>query len=263
MNTENNCKIKIKIAKVRMALGSISKEGQAQIGIAKYKYLTLDSIYEALLPIEKEIGLVRYQSAEIIEIGGRLINRTTTSFIDADTGYSMDVKYDIPVLIEVQLNKDGKPRSTEMQAFGSFLSYAQRYVIKCIYGIASGEDDEQVLIDRANNTQKPAPKKEERFYVDLKSEKVTNYLQVQLQAGKSPSAIVGSMIDVKKCGMQNTDEVLDWLNNNIPVVKLEVLKPDAIVPSREEMVKDYQEGGTEEVIKPAPVDIFDKNNDNW
>lgn len=262
MNTENNCKIKIKIAKVRMALGSISKEGQAQIGIAKYKYLTLDSIYEALLPIEKEIGLVRYQSAEIIEIGGRLINRTTTSFIDADTGYSMDVKYDIPVLIEVQLNKDGKPRSTEMQAFGSFLSYAQRYVIKCIYGIASGEDDEQVLIDRANNTQKPTPKKEERVYINLKDEKVTNYLKDQLQAGNSPSTIVGVLIK-KKGAMENTSEVLEWLNNNIPVVKLEVLKPDAIVPSREEMVKDYQEGGTEEVIKPAPVDIFDKNNDNW
>ena len=120
-------KIYKKLLEVKKELGSISKD--AANNFHKYKYATLSNILKNLNPLLEKNGL-------FLKIEDTKLDENTLRFwltiIDTSTGEFTRAKYDV--------DKD-KGNSNPVQAFGSTMTYGQRYILGAFFGIPFDDED--------------------------------------------------------------------------------------------------------------------------
>lgn len=104
-------------------------------------YATLSSVLEAIKPATKH-GLSHTQTCE--RIGEQIILVTT---LRHDGGY--EVRSELPLVL-----------GNDWQKFGSAFTYARRYALMAIYGIASADDDDDGERAVGAAPQAPGPKAE-------------------------------------------------------------------------------------------------------
>lgn len=92
----------------------------------KNKYADLKSVREAVLPHLNQHGIAVYQPLETGEFG----HVQKTVFVHADSGDTLETT--IPLLMQRQ----------DMQGLGSAITYARRYGLMSLAGIAPSEDDD-------------------------------------------------------------------------------------------------------------------------
>ncbi|CAB5237958.1 Essential recombination function protein [uncultured Caudovirales phage] len=125
---------------------SIAKDGKAQIpGRAGYKYMTLDSILDELIPRMNAVGLVLCQRIDFSDSRDMSL---ITEIIDTDDETKITSNFPIPP-------------TTKAQDVGSFLTYYRRYSLTAMVGIAADEDDDAASVSRpaapAARTQPATP----------------------------------------------------------------------------------------------------------
>lgn len=108
------------IIAVQGAVENVTRDTQGQVGNQKYKYATLDAVLNMLRPLLKENGLAVVQS-----VHGPNLHTT----ICHESGETMECGL-------YPLGNHEKP-----QERGSALTYARRYTLTSIFGIAQEDDD--------------------------------------------------------------------------------------------------------------------------
>lgn len=133
-------KIALALAQAQGEIENADKDGKGTYG----KYATLASTWEAIRgPLTKN-GLSVYQ--RILTISGKptmctMLLHTSGEFFDD---------------CEVELKFDGNGnRMTPMQAMGSAITYARRYSLQAVAGVAPADDDDGVGAGHPSN-EKPA-----------------------------------------------------------------------------------------------------------
>lgn len=116
-----------KLLAVQKELPKLKKD--AENPFHKSKYVTLDNLLAHVLPILNKHGLLLVQSVGTIEVGdSREPALSTTIFDEQGTSVS-----DSMLLLQ---------KSADPQAQGSAITYARRYALTTILGIAAEEDDD-------------------------------------------------------------------------------------------------------------------------
>lgn len=118
----------------------IGANTDGQVGQARYRYADLAAHLEALRPVCATHGLALVQGTEHLEGGGLVLSST---LYHGPTGDSL--KTVCPVLVE-------SGRGSSMQSLGSAITYARRYAIAALFGLATEDDD------GASAGTRPAPK---------------------------------------------------------------------------------------------------------
>ena len=144
------------LADVQAHLPAISKDKTAKVkGKSKagnefdytYKYVDLATISEAVLPLLAGAGLA-WTTLPTLEDGGRFVLRYALRHVSGD---SLDGAYPLP--------SAGSP-----QEIGSAITYARRYTLCSVVGIAPDEDDDGAAATKAHG--RPAPPDESPGRVD-------------------------------------------------------------------------------------------------
>jgi len=100
------------------------------------KYADLSSVMDACLPALNDAGIAVFQPTVSDESGSRFV-RTVLAHSESDD----TLECDVPLLIQ----------KNDMQGYGSAVTYARRYGLMCMAGIAPDDDD-------GNAAAKAAPK---------------------------------------------------------------------------------------------------------
>lgn len=117
METKNIAKA---LAAVQGDMPNVTRDTGGQVGNSKYKYATLDAVYEAARPLLKKNGLSVHSQFD----GDNLI-----MILLHDSGESLHCgSYPLGA-------------ATKHQERGSALTYARRYMLTTILGIAQEDDD--------------------------------------------------------------------------------------------------------------------------
>lgn len=114
------------LVEVQKSLPSLTKDRENPI--TRSKYVTLDAINKALLPITSANGLAvtQYPVVRDGRIGcGTLVVHTSGEYIDFG---------------EYTINNESNKRMTAAQEGGSTITYAKRYQLSAIFGIVTDED---------------------------------------------------------------------------------------------------------------------------
>lgn len=115
------------LAAAQVQFPAIRKDGEAQAGPRKYKYITLDEINRKCVPVLCENGLVLTH-----EICGREFLAVLTTLVHAESAASLTSK--CPLFVAEGGNR--------MQALGSARTYAMRYNTGSLLNIAVDFDDD-------------------------------------------------------------------------------------------------------------------------
>jgi len=105
-------------------LPRITKDDEAQAGSRTYRYANLASIHDAILPLLGELGL--YWTCCPTLMDGQLVLDYALTHV---AGPSIGGQYPLP--------SSGTP-----QQIGSAITYARRYTLTAVLGIAPAEDDD-------------------------------------------------------------------------------------------------------------------------
>ena len=119
---------------------SLGKTGSGQVGARKdYKYLELDALMDAVLPVLTRNGLIW----TTLPIGSADEPFLKYLLIHAATGESIEGS--MPLMLD-------KPTS---QGLGSAVTYGRRYALLCVLGaVADRDDDGLKATEQAETTQK-------------------------------------------------------------------------------------------------------------
>jgi hypothetical protein len=112
------------LAAAQMEMGNAAKDSSNPH--FKSKYADLKSVRDAALPALNRHGIAVLQPLEV----GELLNIQKTIFVHAESGESLETS--IPCLL-------GK---NDMQGLGAAITYARRYGLMSLAGIAPAEDDD-------------------------------------------------------------------------------------------------------------------------
>jgi hypothetical protein len=174
------------LADVQAHLPAISKDKTAKVkGKSKagnefdytYKYVDLATISEAVLPLLAGAGLA-WTTLPTLEDGGRFVLRYALRHVSGD---SLDGAYPLP--------SAGSP-----QEIGSAITYARRYTLCSVVGIAPDEDDDGAAATKAHGRpappdEPPDPRKELRAQIaafardhDLPLDSVADTFQANYKA---------------------------------------------------------------------------------
>lgn len=124
-----------KLAACQNDIGVIAKD--AVNPHFKSRYVTLDAITKALLPVTTKYGLVVHQ--RVTKASGEPVLITTVT--DVDSGEKIEDEY--------PLSWDG----ANPQKQGSAITYARRYALGCIFQIATEEDDDGNRFSKSRSAQ--------------------------------------------------------------------------------------------------------------
>lgn len=128
--------------KLQQDLPKIGKDKTAKAGAYSYKYASLNSILDAVTPAIHKHGFALRQA--IISLEDRTVLKT--ELLHKDGGIIDGGQY----LLSVR-------DANDPQAMGSAITYARRYALTALLGIAPDDDDD----GQAAQATKPAAKKQE------------------------------------------------------------------------------------------------------
>jgi ERF superfamily len=146
----------------------INKDAAGEAGAGrKYKYASLPNVLDAVLPALNGNGIALLQMP--VEDGE--VQAVKTILHHAESGTE--------ITCTMSLNKDGHIKG--MQAIGSAITYARRYSLMSLLGIAAEDDDGQAAV--AGKTQeKPKPKPVAEEPLESRFKKATAFIaKVQTQ----------------------------------------------------------------------------------
>lgn len=112
------------LIQLQARLPRITKDATAQVGSREYAYANLASIHDAIFPLLKDCGL--YWTCCPTLMDGQFVLDYALTHV---SGASAGGQYPLPVT--------GSP-----QQIGSAITYARRYALTAILGIAPAEDDD-------------------------------------------------------------------------------------------------------------------------
>lgn len=145
----------------------------------KSRYASYAQLDRVLRPIYTDHGFgLSFDTGEGPENYVRMLCYVTHS-----GGHSRTYKADIPA--------DGKGAKggdvmTKTHAVGSAMSYGMRYLLKMIFNIAVGEDDDDGNKAAEQRDQKPAPTGYDEWQVDMESCASSGWPKLSTAFGKSP-----------------------------------------------------------------------------
>lgn len=128
------------LIKAQEAMGPVKKEARGNYG----KYATLDTVLETIDKPLHDNDLLYTQLVQVEATGPNLITR----LIHAPTGESIESVYPI-------VSKD----PNDPQKIGGSLTYARRYSLMALLGLAPEDDDGTAASTPANTTQPSAPQR--------------------------------------------------------------------------------------------------------
>jgi hypothetical protein len=170
-------------------------------GKLRYEYAPLDAIISQIKkPLAANRLAYRWNVEETVEGTTKYIN--ATAIITHEAGHSESSSFKVPIV--AQLTKDGRETMTKPQQNGSALTFAKRYALCNVLGIATGEEDNDA--NTVNNEPKP---KSDRSKIAF----LLRDLGYRPQSQKEYAKVIGKLVELKL-----TEE-------NIPeiVARLEVL----------------------------------------
>lgn len=133
------------LLKVQQSLDPIHK-GKKGYG---YTYADLPAVLNAVVDVLNQNGVVVVQSPDKTEKNAACI---VTRLIHADSGE------EITSVIEVPFDADNKQKMSVAQAYGSAITYAKRYALVSMLGVAT-EDDDGASAGTKDKPQAPQPPK--------------------------------------------------------------------------------------------------------
>lgn len=122
--TTNHKTLAAALAAAQMEMGNAAKDSNNPH--FKSKYADLKSVREAALPALNKHGIAVFQPLEV----GELVNIQKTVFLHADSGEKIETC--VPLIMGKQ----------DMQGLGAAITYARRYGLMSLAGIAPAEDDD-------------------------------------------------------------------------------------------------------------------------
>ena len=118
------------IAAVQARITSLTKDSQNQTEF--YKFVSIDSYYENIRPLLAEEGLILVPSEREASISSTMIYRVIFDFIVL---HESGETWDFPIRRTVFLHYEGA------QTAGMALSYADKFFMRTLFKIATGEPD--------------------------------------------------------------------------------------------------------------------------
>ena len=119
---------------------AIHKDSKADTGKFSYTYLSLQKLLETVVPVLNKHGLALLQAPAIDDISGRQILYTRLVHESGE-----EIEFASPLIVT---------GNETPQAWGGAVTYARRYALTALLGIAADEDDD----GRQASTSSPKPK---------------------------------------------------------------------------------------------------------
>src|SRR6185436_682760 len=120
------------------SMGPVLKDGRANYG----KYATLGAVIETITDPLHDAGIVWYQPLEVLPNGEVVL---VTTLVHAETDQKIESRYPVRC-------KDPQ----DPQKVGGAVTYARRYALLALLGLAPEDDDGQSAAQPAKTAQKPA-----------------------------------------------------------------------------------------------------------
>lgn len=133
------------LAAFQQDLPKIGKDNTANTGTYSYKYADLSDVSSAVLPAMARHGL-SFSTKPTLDDGGRFVLAYTLRHTSGDTDTGV---YPLP--------SSGSP-----QQVGSAITYARRYVLSAIAGVAPDEDDDGAAAQTASYDYSPPAQQRQR-----------------------------------------------------------------------------------------------------
>ena len=171
------------LASAQMEMGNAMKDSKNPH--FKSNYADLKSVREAALPALNRHGIAVFQPLEI----GEILNIQKTIFMHADSGEKLETS--VPLILS----------KNDMQGYGSAVTYARRYGLMAMAGIAPEDDD-------GNAAAAAAPKKAEKPPV----EDEMAWFKEHLPKMSSPDHLNSVMMRAKAAGREVAKLVADRAN---------------------------------------------------
>lgn len=139
------------LAAVQSALPVIAKTNQVNAGSMKYSYADLTQVTEAVMPLLAKNGLVFIAMPTYTENGAVALHYKLAH----ESGESVEGWYPLP-------------SGVRPQEFGSAITYARRYALCAVTGVApGGDDDDAQSVEKAGaKVVKAKPKPMPDFFDD-------------------------------------------------------------------------------------------------
>lgn len=122
-------KLAAALVKAQSAMGTVPKRGKGTYG----PYATLDDTWEAIRKPLSDAGISIYQRI-LQKTDGKLFMAT---MVLHESGEFFDD-------CELEMKSESNNRMNAMQALGSAVTYARRYTLQAVTGVAPGDDDDGV-----------------------------------------------------------------------------------------------------------------------
>lgn len=137
-------------------------------GTVRYRYCSYDKIVSAIKPFLAECGLsYRYETSFA---DGKL---TIHCIIQHQSGHSEKTSFTIPV--------DTSPHMTEIQRFGSTITYARRYALCLALGLATEEDTDAADLPAEESIQEQRPAEDEPITESQRKAILTAFSRMGIQ----------------------------------------------------------------------------------
>lgn len=116
------------LLRAREEFAPVVKDETADVGKYTYKYVELSTLLAAVTPALSKYGLIVVQTVDHTEHGPVLVTR----LVHVDSGTEIGSSYPLQ-----------PARPNDPQALGGAVTYARRYALLCILGVAPEDDDGQ------------------------------------------------------------------------------------------------------------------------
>lgn len=126
----NNIYKKLQIITTELKNKNLKTDTSVAYGTKKFNYISLEGIYEHLLPLLDKNNCVIYFTCN-----GTYL---TLYFQNTEDEQSREITISIPLITDNELQKD------KLKALGSALTYSKRYLLSNLFNIVASEDHEQV-----------------------------------------------------------------------------------------------------------------------
>ena len=215
-------------------------ERNAEVDMKKfsYEYTTLDRLIEHVKPILNDHGIVFVQSDSISTEGRPVL--TTTFFHESGQWMRSET------LLMVNSN--------DPQDFGSACTYARRYALSSILGIASESDDDASTVNMSGKTR---PKKKNRSKGNSQGGKMTNDAGTITEKQRKAIYAISQEKEFDNEGKTfSGDGLVDFVKHRNDVESLNDLSK-----AKASKVIDWLDGLSKKAEEATPDEILDEFNE--
>lgn len=228
MSTETTGALAKALAAFQAEMPTVPKSQTADTGKFRYTYASLADVSEAAMPLLAKHGLAFATVPEVAEQGRVLRGVLLHSSGEQLTGV-------LPI------------SGTDMQSIGSALTYGRRYLMGCLTGIVTDDDDDGQAATRHAKQQRPAPQQSAAGQASPKA-------SPSRQASEKQVKMMGALMS--KLGMSDRDLALQFVAD---VIGRQVASRNELTSREASQVIDALQ---KDLNGPTPPDPHD-GGDPW